>query len=146
MILKKQEKDNLIKAVYDSSTIAASTYNKETTDLVIIFSKGGQYKYPGVIATDYTLFESAESQGKVLNTHIKKYPFQRLEDVDPAAIITEINNLKAAEKKAHIEGLQDYLVREMKGLIALAESPKIFNSEDLEPLQKKITDFMTALQ
>ena len=144
MILKKHESSDVIKVMYDSSTIAASTYNKETSDLTIIFSKGGQYKYPGVLATDYVLFESAESQGKVLNTNIKKYPFEKLADVDTSIILNEITTLRAAAKKAQLEKLQDYFVREMKGIIVLAESPKLLSLSDLEPLQKAINDYLTA--
>ena len=36
MLLKKQEKDNKIKAMYSSSTIAASIYDKEKSELTNI--------------------------------------------------------------------------------------------------------------
>ena len=94
MILKKQEKDNIIKAIYDSSNILASIYNKENMDLTLIFKKGAQYKYPNVTLTDYTSFEIAESQGIVFNSHIKKYTFEKLQEINPSELITEIEILK----------------------------------------------------
>jgi hypothetical protein len=59
MILKKQEKDNVVKAIYESSNICASTYNKQTKDLVIIFNNGGQYKYPNAVS--YTHLRAHET-------------------------------------------------------------------------------------
>jgi hypothetical protein len=94
MILKKQEKDNIIKAIYDSSNILASTYNKENMDLTLIFKKGAQYKYPNVTLTDYTKFEIAESQGIIFNSHLKKYTFEKLQEINPTELITEIDKLK----------------------------------------------------
>lgn len=93
MILKKQEKNEKVKAIYSSSNICASTYDKDTKSLVIIFNNGGQYLYEGVSLTDYTRFESADSQGIVMNSHIKKHPFTKLDKVDTTAILTEIADL-----------------------------------------------------
>ena len=97
--LKKheEEKDNVIKAMYNSSNIIASIYNKETSDLILIFNKGSQYKYPNVKSSDYTRFELAESQGKVFNSHIKAYSFEKLDNINPEAILTEVDDLKKSE-------------------------------------------------
>lgn len=94
MILKKQEKNEIMKAIYSSSNICASTYNKDSKSLVIIFNNGGQYLYEGVSLTDYTRFESADSQGKVLNSHIKNYPFSKLDKVDTTELLSEVSTLK----------------------------------------------------
>ena len=72
MILKRQEKENVVKALYDSSNIIASAWNKERNELILTFNKGTRYKYPNVSSTDYLRFETADSQGSVLNTHLKK--------------------------------------------------------------------------
>lgn len=117
MILKKQEKDNLVKAIYSSSNICASTYDKSTKNLIIIFSKGGQYEYNGVSESDYMRFELADSQGAVMNTHIKKYPFTRLSDVDTKNIINEVENLKIAEDKAKIDAAAANMIDKLKSLI-----------------------------
>lgn len=103
MLLKKQENNNVTKAIYASSNVCASTYDRTTRDLTIIFNNGGQYKYPNVSETDYTRFELADSQGVVLNSHIKKYAFEKLDKVDTSAILAEVNELKDAEKKIKIE-------------------------------------------
>jgi hypothetical protein len=75
MIVKRLEKNGKVKAMYSSSTVAASTYDTTTGDLTVIFNNGGVYTYPAVAKTDYTRFELAESNGSEFNTHIKKkYP------------------------------------------------------------------------
>jgi hypothetical protein len=99
MILKRQEKDGIIKAIYSSSNICASTYNSTSNELTIIFTHGGQYKYADVAKTDYMRFETAESQGSVLNTHIKKYTSAKLDAVDVTEIIKEVEALKEDEDK-----------------------------------------------
>jgi hypothetical protein len=103
MLLKKQEKDNVTKAIFSSSNICASTYDRTTKNLTIIFSKGTQYKYPNVSEIDYTRFELADSQGVVFNSHIKKYNFEKLDNVDVSSILTEVTELKEADKKVKIE-------------------------------------------
>lgn len=93
MILKKQEKNGKIKAMYSSSNICASIYDTTTNELTLIFNNGGQYKYTGVPNTDYMRFEIADSQGSVMNTHIKKYPFTKLDKVDTTEILKEVAEL-----------------------------------------------------
>lgn len=102
MILKRQEKDNKVKAIYDSSNILASIYDKTTADLVLIFAKGRQYRYPKVKSSDYNRFEISESQGKVFNTHIKPYGSEKLDDINPDLIVKEIEELKLVEVKLEI--------------------------------------------
>lgn len=149
MVLKRQEKDNLIQAIYDSSNILASTYNKTTNDLVLIFNKGTQYKYPKVTMTDYTRFELAESQGKVFNTHIKPYSFEKMEAINPELIVTEITQLKEAEELALIEGKQLKVETLMSGLLKIngdgATSITLFTEAQLKPLQDAIIDYINVL-
>ena len=94
MILKRKEKEGVIKAIYSSSNICASVYNTVTNELSIIFNHGGQYKYTDVAKTDYMRFETADSQGSVLNTHIKKYTTSKLDNVDTTEILKEVEQLK----------------------------------------------------
>ena len=42
MILKRLEKNGVIKAMYSSATICASTYDTTTKDLTVIFNTGGK--------------------------------------------------------------------------------------------------------
>jgi len=94
MILKRKEKDSVIKAIYSSSNICASVYNNITNELTVIFNHGGQYKYADVAKTDYMRFETADSQGSVLNTNIKKYSSSKLDNIDTAEILKEVEELK----------------------------------------------------
>lgn len=143
MVLKRKEENNIIKAMYDSTNILASIYNRDTNDLTLIFNKGTQYKYPNVTMTDYTRFELAESQGKVFNTHIKQYAFEKLDIIDPATIITEIQTMKVDEAKALLDGKQLMIVKLMKGL--LVDEVKSFTEPQLKPLQDAITNYLTEL-
>jgi hypothetical protein len=104
MILKRQEQDNLIKVIYESSNIFASIYDTKTGDLEIIFKAGTKYKYPNVSKTDYMRFEVADSQGAVFNTHIKKYAFQKMGNVDTSLIIEE---LSTGNKQYKLESLPE---------------------------------------
>ncbi len=118
MILKRQEKDNKIKAMYKSSTILASVFETDTKNLTVIFSNGGQYKYSNVALTDYTRFETADSQGVILNTHIKKYSFEKMSPIDTGAIIKEITDLSTADDKSSIETKTKVMFAGMNQLIA----------------------------
>lgn len=145
MLLKRQEKDNIIKAIYKSSNVLASTYNKETSELTLVFNKGTQYKYAGVTSSDYTRLELAESQGSVFNTHIKKYTFDKLADMDPAIlpqIITEVDTLYAEEQKAIMLAKSNNLRTHMLSICA-AGADTILNVKQLEELQTKITAYIT---
>ena len=128
MILKKQQKDNLVKAIYASSNICASTYDTQTKDLVIIFNNGGQYKYPNVSETDYTRFEIADSQGVIFNSHIKKYDFQKLDKVDTVSIIKEVNELKDADKQIKVNHYTKEMITKMQAVITYYE-----NSDSIDP-------------
>ena len=100
MILKKQEKNGKVKAMYSSSNICASVYDTASGDLTLIFNNGGQYQYAGVSKADYMRFEMADSQGSVMNTHIKKYPFTKLDKVDTTEILKEVQDLSATAEPA----------------------------------------------
>lgn len=141
MLLKKQEKDNLTKAMYSSSNVIASIYDKDSGDLTLIFNKGSQYKYPKVKLTDYTRFELAESQGKVFNSHIKQYSFEKLDIINVDAIIKEIETLKEVEEKALLEAKQLKLVTVMKNL--LTNTDVIYSETQLNGLQEALSELLT---
>ena len=119
MILKKQEKNGKVKAMYSSSNICASVYDTATGDLTLIFNNGGQYQYAAVSKTDYMRFEMAESQGSVMNTHIKKYPFTKLDKVDTTEILKEVQDLSAtAEPEVTPEMATKQMLGDMSTIIA----------------------------
>lgn len=151
MILKRQEKNGLIKAIYDSSNILASTFDTVTSDLTLIFKAGTQYRYNNVAKTDYLRFEVAESQGAVFSSHIKKYDFTKLEPINPSLITEEIQAMKAAEDQALLEGmklkLHKLIKRVSNSLDAVpSENTDIFEAiltADLHKLKKEIDDYLT---
>lgn len=141
MLLKKQEKDNVVKAIYASSNICASTYNKTSKDLTIIFNNGGQYKYPNVSETDYTRFELADSQGVVFNSHIKKYDFQKLDKVDPSAILLEVNELKDADKKAKVDHYTKVFINASEALNTYYQSTGTIDPTLYTKMKSAIDDY-----
>lgn len=142
MLLKRQEKNGLIRGLYESSNILASTYNESTNDLEIIFKSGTKYKYSNVSKSDYMRFEIAESQGVVFNSHIKKYAFEKLENVDVNEIISEANSLAEVE----IESRKKEIIETIGGF-----NPSINDSNEsfinsLNKLQTKITEFLEFMK
>jgi hypothetical protein len=150
MILKRQEKDNIIKALYDSSNVLASTYDTSSNDLTLIFKSGTQYKYNGVSKSDYMRFEIAESQGKVFNTHIKKYSFEKLENIDASRILLEADKLKVDEETALLEGKKIEVLNRLKYVLHVEEGLAVNKTqeaqdlfiESLKKLQTQISDYL----
>jgi predicted transcriptional regulator len=143
MILKRQEKNGKIKAMYSSSTICASIYDTTTKDLIVIFNNGGQYKYPNVDLTDYTRVETAESNGSEFNTRIKKKytNFEKLEKIDGAslnAILDEIESLKEAEDKATMDGVTKQMMSVMADMVANYIANEKVSQDMLRKLETKI--------
>lgn len=114
MILERVEKDDLVKAIYESSNIVASTYNKEAKNLNIVFKNGGSYTYQGVSSTDYLRFETAESQGMVLNNEIKKYSFLKHDNVNVDDVIKKIKLIKDEEIKSMEIGIIELMNETIK--------------------------------
>lgn len=146
MILKRQERNGKIKAMYSSSTICASVFDTATRDLIVIFNNGGQYKYPSVELTDYTRLETADSSGSVFNTYIKKkYPnFEKMDKLDEAtisAILKEIETLKEAEDTATLEGTTKEMMEIMAGMVANYVGTGKVNYDMLRKLETKISAY-----
>ena len=141
MILKKQEKENKVKAIYSSSNICASTYDKQTQSLTIIFNNGGQYDYEGVSGTDYARFELADSQGAVFNTHIKKYSFSKLDKVDVKDILVEVDSIKNAEDKIKIDHAIKTMVDKMKDVAQYYDTTGDVETGLLTKLREAIVEY-----
>lgn len=104
MIISRTTNGDIIKGYYDSSNILVSEYDKPKELLTVTFAYGGKYTYNNVSFTDFTRFEGDDSQGKILNSHIKpKYSFTNLGKVDVKVIKEEIINIYKQELK-DIEG------------------------------------------
>jgi len=146
MILKRQEKNGKIKAMYSSSTICGSVYDTATKDLTVIFNNGGQYKYPNVEATDYMRLETADSNGTAFSTYIKKKytAFEKLDKLSDGAlsmIIKEIDELKTAEKTVSIEDTTKLLMESIINVLSNYISSGNVNDDLVSVLQTKISDY-----
>jgi hypothetical protein len=145
MILKRQEKDGLIKAMYNSSNIVASIYNSNNNNLEVIFKSGTKYRYDGVSKSDYMRFEIADSQGKVFESHIKKYPTSKLDNVDITKILDETASLKQQEHDALVLAKKERLIKTMRGIVLLADGNRPF-VDNLETLKKEIDEYVNKLK
>ena len=139
MIIDKVEKNGIVEAIYESSNIIASTYNQSDKTLNIIFKHGGSYSYSNVENTDYIRFETAESQGKVLNSNIKKYAFIKNENVDTTQVIDRIKKLKQEE----IESFKEVIFKLLKENTSSYENIGKFSS--LNKLNKSIVAYNKLL-
>lgn len=146
MLLKKVEDNGVIKATYSSSNICASTYNKATRALEIIFTNGGKYKYNDVTLTDYTRFELADSQGAVVNSHIKKYVTENLGKVDTTQIIAEITQLKEADRKQELENASIVMIHKLKALITYHEHQDKIDVDLFNKALESMNGYKTKLE
>jgi hypothetical protein len=95
MVLLKHEEDDFIECLYDSSNVLGSKFLKKEKKLAVIFKSGTQYVYNNVTNEDYKQFESSDSQGKLLNTVIKKYTFEKSKNIiDVSPMLEQINVIK----------------------------------------------------
>lgn len=95
MVILKHEEAGAVECLYDSSNVLGSKYVKGEKKLAVIFKSGTQYVYTNVTNEDYKKFESGDSQGKLLNTVIKKYSFEKSKEIiDVTPIIEQIETIK----------------------------------------------------
>lgn len=139
MLLKRTQNENLVESTYDSSNILSSKYDKETKRLTITFKRGVQYTYMDVSASDYLRFETAESQGAILNSHIKSHSFEKGEVVDAKIIQEEIEKLKLEELMAKKQSIID----DMEAITYEFNVNEVFNQSDLTKLINKINNYFT---
>jgi hypothetical protein len=85
MIIYQKYENNRDHCWYDSTNVIYSEcYDNggSTKNVKVVFKEGRTYMYHDVMNDDYVQFRNAESNGKVLNTNIKKYDCVRLMDTD----------------------------------------------------------------
>ena len=137
MLLKRTQKENLIESTYDSSNILSSKYDKDSKKLTITFKRGVQYTYMDVSASDYLRFETAESQGAVLNSHIKSHSFEKGDVVDAKIIQEEIDKLK----KEELILMQQSIIDDMESITYEFNTNDKFIEAQLMVLAKRITNY-----
>ena len=108
MLLKKYKQNNLVRALYSSSTVFGSLYDEKNNTLTIIFSKGGRYKFSEISNKEYNDFETSESTGEFFNQNFKKLkPYEKLEkmtDNEIVIITNQINTLKSGNDVENLKG------------------------------------------
>lgn len=134
MVLERIDTGKNIEAIYESSNIIASNFNKDNNDLTVTFKNGGSYTYYKVSNTDYLRFETADSQGKVLNSKIKAYSFTKNEPVDTEKLLNKIKTLKENEV---ISARQD-VISSMESIITYFGQTGLLHESGLEDVNKKI--------
>ena len=98
MILNTFEEDGKIENLYDSTNVLASKYDKTKRKLAVIFGSGQQYLYHDVTLEDYKKFVNEDSQGKAINKYIKKYKYEKAEQLVDISIIKEqVEKIKNGE-------------------------------------------------
>ena len=111
---------------YDSSNIVYSAcFDGVEKILKIVFKGGKQYLYRNVEPNDYVLFRDAESSGKAFNIYIKKYPCEKLNDVD----LNEIEKLKDTyqNKVGYSPNFQLIINNETGEFALIKDNEHIFN-------------------
>lgn len=76
-------KDSVDKCWYESSNIVYSEcldHDNALKEVKVVFKNGNEYTYLEVPVQDYLMFREAPSQGKALNSIIKKYKFVKSEE------------------------------------------------------------------
>jgi hypothetical protein len=77
--------NDLDRTWYKSSNVKYSECDDIDNSLKVVrvvFNNGSQYQYKDVDVNDYLRFREADSNGKAFNQFIKKYEFEKLENVD----------------------------------------------------------------
>lgn len=97
--------ENLDKAWYDSSTIIYSECDDiegELKTVRVTFKDGRTYAYKGVKVNDYLMFREHMSQGKALNSFLKKYECERIDNCNVDDIKEKLNEILHPEDKVLI--------------------------------------------
>lgn len=131
MLVKRNEKENVVECLFSSSNVLSSRYDKGTQELTVIFNAGTQYKYKGVRLTDYTRFELSDSQGKELNGRIKTYPTEKMDNVDTTKLVREIHEYTPKEMSKE----EKQLIVAMEAFLTAQKSKSSIDTKDLENVE-----------
>lgn len=96
------------KTWYDSSNVVYTECDDIDNSLKVLrifFKNGRVYQYTNIDVNDYLLFREDVSQGKAFTRIIKKYPCERLDDVDIQSIIDKLIALQESNSSVNITNL-----------------------------------------
>lgn len=98
--------NNVDKCWYDSSNVVYSECIDKLNDLKevkVVFKNGSEYTYKEVPVQDYLMFREAPSQGKALNSIIKKYEFVKSEEKRDLEQLNEEKEMLLEKAKQTLE-------------------------------------------
>ena len=73
----KKFKENVF---YESSTVASSSFDYKTNELIVEFNSGISYSFSNVTSVDYESFRDSDSIGKSFNQYIRQYGGLKIEE------------------------------------------------------------------
>ncbi len=65
---------------YESSTVAQSSFDYKTNELIVEFNSGAAYTFSNVSTEDYESFRDSDSVGKSFNQSIRQYGGVKIEE------------------------------------------------------------------
>jgi len=65
---------------YESSTVALSSFDYKTNELIVEFNSGAAYSFSNVTIEDYESFRDSDSIGKSFNQYIRQYGGLKIEE------------------------------------------------------------------
>lgn len=81
MLLKKQDSENYIESLFESSNLFKTLYVKKKKLLYVFFTRGGVVSYSNISEEIYNEFEKTDSQGAFIVQRIQKnsakFPFRK---------------------------------------------------------------------
>lgn len=97
MLINRTEQNSVVDALYESSNIISSRYNKTTSELRLIFKSGIEYVYENVTLSDYHKLELSDSQGRAFNKYLRSYKFIKGDKVNIQEVFERIEVVKQEE-------------------------------------------------
>jgi hypothetical protein len=139
MLIKRNTNNDVIEAMYESSNIVASKYDKNNNALFITFKTGAEYLYENVPAKDYHMFELAESQGKIFNKYIKPYyKMSKHGDVD----VVELKERMERAKQEEMDGMMKEVALTAKKVHDFYDNNNVIDIAQLKALKNLVNSFL----
>lgn len=131
----KTMEDGSIVSYYDSSNIPKSVYYPNDKVLNVYFNSGKIYSYSNVNEALFAMFSTSDSQGKFLNSNLKKddIPYTLLNEVfNMESIKEELNELNTSEQIV----FKDLILEKIRNFESLLEKTSF--DELIDDLSKTI--------
>ena len=96
------EAEQIDYCLYESSNVLASKcldLKDSYKELYVVFKNGAMYWYHELSVNDYVMFKHELSNGKALNTYIKKYKCEKVENPDISFVKKLHSKMEKEQKK-----------------------------------------------